>query len=148
MNTENGSPVNQEENEGEGNPDETPQPVMFIAEIETFSMLMQYQKIITGMTESLNNGAEYLEREYGVHYPFNYIIVVLSTVVSMYVANQLRNMMCRKKKQDPHVFNTIDSVDMAKLMRILENLDKKSNAHPVETDHVRQLWLSSPDWIV
>ena len=103
------------------------QPVAFFAEIETVSLLMKYEKIFESISEMAFTGADYLEKEFGVPYPFNYIVVVLSSILSLYLSSIIRPLICPKSKQKQHVFNTIDSVDMSRIMKTLEKMDSKIN---------------------
>ena len=90
---------------------EVPKPVGFVAEIETISLIFKYEKVIETVKEFISGGAKSLEKEYGVPFPFNYIIMITGSIVSIYVSNLLRGYMCRKKKEPTHVFNTVDHID-------------------------------------
>ncbi|CAI2361523.1 unnamed protein product [Moneuplotes crassus] len=104
---------------------DVPQPTMLIGEIETISLLFKYEKILYGIKEFADTYAEYFEKELGFPYPFNYIAFVVVTIVTSYIANKLRNLVFPKKKKDAHVFNNIDSVDLSKLMKLLEKIEKQ-----------------------
>jgi hypothetical protein len=71
---------------GEG-ANEVPQPVGFIAEIETVSMLMKYEKIFYSFMEFSGSSVEYLEQELGVPYPLSYVIFILGVVCSLYISS-------------------------------------------------------------
>ena len=103
------------------------QPVAFFAEIETISLLMKYEKIFESFKEMAFNGADYLEKDLGVPYPVNYVIVAMSSILSLYLSSLIRPLLCPKKRQNTHVFNTIDSIDMAKLMKTLEKIEKQGS---------------------
>lgn len=42
--------------------------------------------------------------------------------------------MCREKKSKPQVFNTIDHVDLKKIMKALENTQKLSSSNSVQIE--------------
>lgn len=103
------------------------QPTMFIGEVETIGMLFKYGRIWESFQEIADSSAGYLENEFGVPYPFNYIVFVLTTICSLYISNLLRTLLFPKKPKESHVFNTVDAVDMSKLMRVLENIEKQGS---------------------
>ena len=95
-----------------GPDNQVPKPVGFVAEMETVSLIFKYEKVIATFKEFISNGAENLNTNYGVPFPFNYIIMIWGTVVSIYTSNKIREYMCRPKKAKPHVFNTVDHIDL------------------------------------
>lgn len=104
---------------------EMPQPVSFIAEFETITLLMKYEKVFYSLKEFAFSSVDYLESDVGVPYPFNYIVFILGSICSLYMTSILKSLMCPKKPKDTHVFNNIDSVDLSKLMKVLERIEKR-----------------------
>lgn len=105
--------------------EEMPQMVGFIGEIETLGLLMKYEKIWENLSLFAEDSVGYMEKQWGIPYPFSYIVFILSSICSLYFANILRGLLCPKKKKDTHVFNNIDSVDLSKLMKVLERIEKQ-----------------------
>lgn len=102
-----------------------PQPVAFFAEVETITMLMKYEKIAQNVIAVVDDYAKVLE-DYGIPSPFSYIIVITSSILSLYTTRVVKSLVCPPKKAKPtHVFNTLDSVDMSKLMIILQKIEKQ-----------------------
>ena len=95
----------------------------FIPEIETISLLMKYEKIWASFCVLATDSSTYLEQELGIPFPFNYIVFVLSTIVSLYLSTYLKTLLCKKKNKETHVFNNIDAVDLGKIMKLLEKIE-------------------------
>ena len=77
---------------GEG-AEEVPTPLGFVAEIETLSLLMKYEKIWYGFKQFADESAAYFEKDLGIPYPFNYIVFILVTIVTTYLTNILRGLL-------------------------------------------------------
>lgn len=112
--------------------DEMPQPVSFVGEIETIGLLMKYEKIWESFREFTDVSVEYMESDLGIPFPFNYIVFVLSTILSLYFTTFLKSLICPKKPKDTHVFNNIDSVDLSKLMKMLEKIEKQGQGQTID----------------